>query len=153
MFGAQLWRRTLFLHKQYRGDKSEKEKEADLCKQTEIVGVPIRLNRKPSQLTVYSEPGFGGRGLHREHFLDGHQTDGAASGGRWQLRHMRVCHFITGVYKGQQSFTSKKMSSFLIADVHAKRPDAGSVLFLLRLYCTQGCFFLHTSDRSDGWLN
>lgn len=61
---------------------SEKEKEAELCKQTEIVGVPIRLNRKPSQLTVYSEPGLRGRGLQREHFLDSYQTDRAVSKGR-----------------------------------------------------------------------
>lgn len=60
----------------------KREREAELCKQTEIVSVPIRLNRKPSQLAVYSEPGFGGQGLQREHFPDSHQTDGAVSGGR-----------------------------------------------------------------------
>lgn len=46
-----------------------------MCKQTEIVIAPIRLNRKPSQLDVYSEPGCRGQGLLREHFLDSEQTD------------------------------------------------------------------------------
>ena len=72
----------MFFDKQYREYNSEKEREAELCKQTEIVGVPIRLNRKPSQLAVYSEPGSRGQGLQREHFLDSQQTDGVVSGGR-----------------------------------------------------------------------
>lgn len=64
---------------------SIKERGAEVCKQTEIVAVPIRLNRKPSQLDVYSEPRSRGQGLWKEHFLDSQQTDGAASGRRWQL--------------------------------------------------------------------
>lgn len=92
--------RTLFFHKQYREYNSEKEREAELCKQTEIVCVPIRLNRKPSQLAVYSELGLRGQGLQREHFLARQQTDGGVSGGRWQQRRMRVHPFITWVCKG-----------------------------------------------------
>lgn len=82
--------RTLFFSKQYIKCSFGKEREAEACKQTEIVIAPIRLNRKPSQLDVYSEPGCRGQGLLREHFLDSEQTDGAASGGRWQLRQTRV---------------------------------------------------------------
>lgn len=52
----------------------EREREAEVRKQTEIVIAPIRLNRKPSQLDVYSEPGCRGQGLLREHFLDSEQT-------------------------------------------------------------------------------
>lgn len=65
----------MFLSKQYIKCSFGKEGEAEVCKQTEIVIAPIRLNRKPSQLVVYSEPGCRGQGLLREHFLDSEQTD------------------------------------------------------------------------------
>lgn len=65
----------MFFSKQYIKCSFGKEREAEVCKQTEIVIAPIRLNRKPSQLGVYSEPGCRGQGLLREHFLDSEQTD------------------------------------------------------------------------------
>lgn len=66
---------------------------AELCKQTEIVCIPIRLNRKPSQLTVYSKLGSRGQKLLGELFLDCQQTDEAVSGDRWQLRDMESVSF------------------------------------------------------------
>lgn len=85
---------TLFFYKQY--IVSKKGREAKDCKQTEIVSIPIGLNRKLSQLDVYSEPCYRVQGLWREHFLASQQTDGKASGGRWQWRQWdfldRVCN-------------------------------------------------------------
>lgn len=90
MFGAKFQWSTLFFHKQYREYNSEKKRQAELCKQTEIVNVPIRLNRKPSQLAVYSETGFQRSGVV-ERALPGQPSDKRSSvqrqvtaGGTWE---------------------------------------------------------------------
>lgn len=118
----------MFFHKQYREYNSEKEREAELCKQTEIVSIPIRLNRKPSQLAVYSEPGFRGSGVV-ERALPGQPTD------RWSsVRRQVTVEAYASASRPSPEYTkvnralqAKKMSSFLIIRVRApRRPNVCS---------------------------
>lgn len=79
--------------------KSKKGREAKDCKQTKIVSIPIRLNRKLGQLDVYSEHSSRVQGLWREHFLASKKADGKVSWGRWQWRQF---DFLARVYNAQR---------------------------------------------------